>query len=55
MVLELISNKVLAYDLNETSGLGFTLQEDYGFIKVKTIPRYEFACCLQGEIGRLAL
>ena len=28
-------NPVVAFDLNETSGLGLFLQEDYGFIKVK--------------------
>ena len=28
-------NPVIAFDLNETSGLGLFLQENYGFIKVK--------------------
>lgn len=29
--------KVLHYDLNDSHGLGFTLQEHYGFIKLKNI------------------
>jgi len=30
-------DSVLSFDLNETSGLGLALQENYGFIKVKSV------------------
>jgi len=59
-------NPVLAFDLNETSGLGLALQEDYGFIKIKSVDllfdfrtpalprRWRHFCVVYKEAGQSA-
>ena len=36
-VNHLVGAKVINYDLNDTKGIGLTLQEDYGFLNLKTV------------------
>jgi len=36
-VNHLVGAKVLHYDLKDSQGIGFTLQEEYGFLKLKTV------------------
>ena len=36
-VNHLVGAKILHYELNDTQGFGFTLQEEYGFVNLKTV------------------